>query len=536
MKTNCLLLSLLIQVVTCCATDIDSTKYGAVGDGSTLIDSTAPGVSQWVSVDPRGRLTYKTTERGDKIMDFSQAGYMGGGVALPAPPVKITLKPSPGDNTDAIQQAIDKVSTMSMQNGSRGAVLLEPGIYPCARTLTIRTSGVVVRGSGSGEKGTVIQLTGEPHTCITVKGAVIYWQKGTPTTISGPYTPSGVNSFTLADASAFAIGDTIRIIRPVTEAWTKFMGMSELVRNGKKQTWLNGEITTDRVIRKIENNTVTVDIPLTDSYDSKYLDAPGIQVVRITSSGELSQIGIENFRIVSPDQTGTIDEHHHNAFNFSGIVDGWAKNIEVFNTINSIGIMGRRITLDHITIIHNLPTTGAAKPADLNGSGSQLLFNQCTITGDNLFFFATGAKVSGPIVLLNCVFRGNGWIQPHQRWATGLLVDNCSVPDGGIDFMNRGEMGSGHGWAIGWAVAWNCKAKSYLNQLPPGAANWVIGCQGEPQKRAIPFDTLPLLPEGLYDSHGIPVTPASLYLAQLSARLGQQALLNIGYNGAGLPE
>ena len=172
---------------------------------------------------------------------------------------------------------------------------------------------------------------------------------------------------------------------------------------------------------------------------------------------------------------------------------------------------------------------GAAKPADLNGSGPQLLFNRCTITGDNLFFFATGPKVTGPIVLLNCIFKGNGWIQPHQRWSTGLLVDGCQVPDGGIDFMNRGAMGSGHGWAIGWAVAWNCKAKTYLNQQPPGAANWVIGCQGQPQQKAAPFNALPLLPEGIYDAHGKAVSPASLYLAQLSARLGKQALKNTGY-------
>jgi hypothetical protein len=188
--------------------------------------------------------------------------------------------------------------------------------------------------------------------------------------------------------------------------------------------------------------------------------------------------------------------------------------------------------VENIHIVHELPTKGAAKPADLNGSGQLLLFNKCTIHGDNLFFFGTGAKVSGPIVLLNCVFRGNGWIQPHQRWATGLLIDNCEVPDGGIDFMNRGAMGSGHGWAIGWAVAWNCKARSYLNQQPPGAANWVIGSSGEKQKKAIPFDSLPLLPEGIYDAYGTPVDPQSLYLAQLSERLGKQALKNIGYDTA----
>jgi hypothetical protein len=92
-------------------------------------------------------------------------------------------------------------------------------------------------------------------------------------------------------------------------------------------------------------------------------------------------------------------------------------------------------------------------------------------------------------------------------------------------------MGSGHGWSIGWAVAWNCKAKSYLNQLPPGSANWVIGSSGEHHRRAIPFDSIPLLPEGMYDSHGMPVTPSSLYLAQLYERLGRQALVNIGYAG-----
>ncbi|HTI08289.1 MAG TPA: hypothetical protein VL832_07020 [Puia sp.] len=525
MKTNSLLLALLVNTFVSFAADVDITP-----GISTLIDSTPAAISQWVSPGPQGKLLYKTTERGDKIMDFSQAGYRGGGVAIPTPPVKITLSPSPGDNTDAIQQAIDQVSKMPMQNGSRGAVLLTPGVYPCDRTLKILASGVVLRGSGPGQQGTTLQLTGAPHTCITVKGGVTYQTKGEPAKLADPYVPSGTNSFTLTEASRFAVGDTIRIIRPVTDAWIRFMGMNELVRNGKKQTWLNGEISTDRVIRKIEKNKVTVDVPLTDSYDAKYLDPPGVTVTKVASTGELSDIGIENFRIVSPDQTGTIDEHHHNAFSFGGLTDGWARNIEVFNTVNSISITGRRITLDNIHITHNLPTTGAAKPADLNGSGSQLLFNQCTVTGDNLFFFATGAKVSGPIVLLNCTFRGNGWIQPHQRWATGLLVDGCSVPDGGIDFMNRGEMGSGHGWAIGWAVAWNCKAKSFLNQQPPGAANWVIGSQGEPQRRAIPFETQPLLPEGLYDAHGKPVTPASLYLAQLAERLGPGALSYIGYS------
>ena len=42
------------------------------------------GKSEWVYAGPNGKLVYKTTPAGDRIMDFSHAGYMGGGVALPA--------------------------------------------------------------------------------------------------------------------------------------------------------------------------------------------------------------------------------------------------------------------------------------------------------------------------------------------------------------------------------------------------------------------------------------------------------------------
>lgn len=492
--------------------------------------SQSPAKSEWVYLNTLGKLVYKFLEGGDRIMDFSHAGYMGGGVSIPELAVKIVLEPLNGDNTDAIQHAIDMVSKMEPVNGFRGAVLLKPGTYNCERTLVINVNGVVLRGSGSGKEGTVINMTGKPHNCITVRGNVTSTAIGTPVLFSDAYVPSGAQSFHVTDVMGFKAGDTIRISRPVTEDWVEFMGMHELVRDGKKQTWISGEITTTRVIRKIEGKKITIDIPLTDSYDSRYLNPPGVSVIKITTSGELSQIGIENFRIACPDQSVTINEGHHQAFRMSGISDGWARNIEIFNTVNSISVTGRRITIDNISIVHNLPTKGAAKPADLNGSGQQILFNRCSITGDNLFFFGTGAKVTGPVVLLNCIFRGNGWIQPHQRWATGLLIDNCQVPDGGIDFMNRGIMGSGHGWAIGWAVAWNSNAKSFLNQRPPGSANWVIGGTGEKHKRAIPFDTIPYLPEGIYDSHGTRVAPASLYLMQLSERLGEQALKNIGYS------
>ena len=57
---------------------------------------------QWVAAGSNGKLEYKTTPKGDRIMDFSHAGYMGGGVALPSLPVKKEVAPSGDDDTAAI--------------------------------------------------------------------------------------------------------------------------------------------------------------------------------------------------------------------------------------------------------------------------------------------------------------------------------------------------------------------------------------------------------------------------------------------------
>ncbi len=71
---------------------------------------------------------------------------------------------------------------------------------------------------------------------------------------------------------------------------------------------------------------------------------------------------------------------------------------------------------------------GAAKPADLSANGTQLLFDRCTATGDNVFYIAVGPGQQGPNVVLDCIFHGNGHVRPHQRWSTGLLIDGFKTP------------------------------------------------------------------------------------------------------------
>ena len=59
-----------------------------------------------------GKLVYVADSLGNKIPDFSNAGYKGGGLPIPYVPNKETIWPVPGDNSDNIQAAIDKVSAL----------------------------------------------------------------------------------------------------------------------------------------------------------------------------------------------------------------------------------------------------------------------------------------------------------------------------------------------------------------------------------------------------------------------------------------
>lgn len=496
--------------------------------------------SEWARIGDDMRLAYRTTERGDRIMDFSHAGYRGGGVALPNVSVKKKVAPSGKDgtdDTDAIQSAIDAVSAMPLVDGVRGAVLLEPGTFRCGETLHIRAAGVVLLGSGSGVGGTVIEMSGRPHTCLRVRGPdapddTPSRGKGVP--ITDRYVPSGVFSLTVVDASSFKPGDHVVVRRPVTPAWVRFMGMHDMTRNDKPQTWLRQDhIPTRRRVASVEGNRLTFDLPLTDSIDAELL--PGATVVKADPAERITEVGIESLRVRAPSKVTTITEANFRALQMNGVADAWLRDVHVENTVNSISIPHNvaRLTLERVVITHEVATTGAAKPADFAFDGSQILMHRCAAKGDNVFWVSSGSGVIGPNVVFNCQFDGVGWVQPHMRWATGLLVDNCTAPDGGIDFMNRGSMGSGHGWTIGWAVAWNCTAKTFLIQQPPGAYNWAVGCVGELTGRPRPFakaGEAPDMPRGTIDSHDAPVAPKSLYLAQLRERLGDGALKAIGYS------
>lgn len=106
---------------------------------------------------------------GNTIPDFSRVGYREGHVRIPFVPVQMVVEPSldpMSDDTTRIQAAIDYVATLPLQcigqDGARirGTVLLKAGTYRVAGALIINASGVVLRGEGHDDQGTIVVATG----------------------------------------------------------------------------------------------------------------------------------------------------------------------------------------------------------------------------------------------------------------------------------------------------------------------------------------------------------------------------------------
>jgi len=493
--------------------------------------------SSWVHLGAKGRLIYRTTSHGDRIPDFSSAGYRGGGVALPFVKQRMKVSPTGGpDDTPAIQAALDKVARLAPDAyGERGAVELAPGHFHLVGTLAIHASGVVLRGTAAiGPTASVLELTGAPHLAISIQGEFHQRALRPATWLVDRYVPAGATTIHIADASAIHAGDWLEIVKPVTPAWVHFMGMDHLMRNGKPETWVRNNIRVLRRVASVEGNAVRLQVPLTDSFDARFYSARQAEVTRVEVVGRIAGVGVENLQILAPDRSIAYRvDAEFDGIDMDDVVDSWLRYVAFIDTTDSVRIdqHAERLTILGVDVQQQSIVTSQAQPFDFRVNGSQILLDRCTGQGDRVTYVGTQSRSEGPVVLLHCRFRGGGKIEGHQRWSTALLVDGCELPDGELDLRNRGEMGSGHGWTLGWSVLWNNKASTITVQDPPGVLNWSIGDVGYQEDAPMPvFDTPgPPLPRGVIESSGHPVEPASLYLEQLRDRLGPQAVAAIGY-------
>ena len=474
-----------------------------------------------LSLSADGRLAYDPDEHGNRVPDFSHCGYAGGDRAIPEAPVRVVVQPHAGDNTARIQRAIDYVATLPFDsNGVRGAVLLLQGRHEVFGAVHITNSGVVLRGQGTGETGTVLVAAGidrRPLVRVAGRNDRVVQPNGNWSVVDD-YLPVGATSFRLKNTNGLKPGDSILVIRPSTQAWIERLGATEF-GGGIGGGWKPGtrDIVWDRVIRSIGGDKVTVDAPISTAIEAEF---GGGRVVRYDWPGRLHNVGIENLRLESTfDANNPKDENH----SWCGITveharDAWVRQVTFKHFAGSVVAIyesGSRVTVEDCASFAPVSEEGGARRDTFFTIGQQTLFLHC-YSERGRHDFSLGHCAAGPNAFVQCEasqpLRDSG---PLESWASGVLFDNVRIDGHALTLGNRGPSLVGAGWAAANSVLWNCSAARIVCSSPPGARNWSFGSWAE-------FEG-----DGVWRSSNDFMTPASLYVAQLRDRLGNEAAQRI---------
>ncbi len=494
----------------------------------SVAPSAEPGKSSLVSVGADGRIAYRPyTAGGDVLPDFSHCGYGGGGIRIPDAPVKIVLEPAAiGDDASRIQAALDRVGALPLaSDGLRGAVWLKRGSYRVGVPLELRVGGVVLRGEGDGEDGTVITATMRKQQAVFAAGnrSPVREEGSTAAEITDAYVPVGARSFAVANPRDFAAGQTVWVVRRGNRAWISAIGMDRIAgRPGSGATtkqWDAFDLRFDRTIVAVEGNRVTIDAPIACAVDRQW---GGGALVR-TTDARIERCGVEAVRVVAvfdPAKTAQqngetvhVDEDHAtHAVAFGSVKNAWVRRlttVHFFHGPAEVSGNAKWVTIEDCRAIDPVSQiTGSRRyPYSVNG---QLTLVQRCYSDRARHAFVFGSRVPGPNVFLDCRSeRDYATSEPHHRWSVGGLYDNV---DARMAIQDRQWMGSGHGWAGANYVVWNSRGELVCQQ-PPTAQNFAIGFFGRKGKDAF------ARPLGWWESTGRPVEPRSLYQAQLAARL-----------------
>ena len=490
--------------------------------------------SKIIHHDPRGRLVYLSDHSGNRIPDFSQAGYLRGDSAIPRIPVVAKIKPVPGNNSIRIQKVLDSLAALPADaKGFRGMVLLFPGRYDIYEPIKISASGIVLQGAGDGQdetRNTVLigkgKDFGSAGTVVLVAGnAASGWKDeidGTRTRISSEFIPVGSRTFRIDHPKAYRPGDEIVIFHPCTQKWIDF------VDGGGTDTdpsWMPGEVDVfyKRQIIAIKGNQVTIDIPVYNHLDKGLSQS---FVYKYNPKGILRNVGVENMRIDIANKGGEDEEHTNYGVFFSGVQDCWAKKVSALHFVRAgfITTTADRVTIDSCQALEPVSKIIGERRYNFCVAeySNNILFSNCRSTEARHSFVSNGCGSASGIVFMNSTADINHTAsESHRMWSQGMLFENIKFTDNrkgtALALYNRGSFGVGHGWSAVHSVAWNCRVLKgrIVIQKPPGGQNYAI-CSGDTVNSRGPF----VQPEGYIEGTGKTPLISSLFDAQLKERQG----------------
>ncbi|MEP6677639.1 MAG: DUF6298 domain-containing protein, partial [Ferruginibacter sp.] len=470
-----------------------------------------------VSYSKDGKFVYTSDSLGNRIPDFSYCGYMASEKNIPDVAIKIIVPVIKADATIRIQSALDYVAALPLDaNGFRGTVLLQKGAYEVNGQLRITASGVILRGSGMNEDGTILIGAGTGRLALMkIAGRKDNIQIGSAAKITDAYVPVNAMAFHVNENFTNRdIGNKIIIHRPSTKEWISLLGTDIFGGGISSLGWKPGDrdLSFDRTITKIEGNLITVDAPITTALDSNY---GGASITFYKWDGRINNSGIENMHCISSfDKNNPKDEDHRwNAINIENAEDCWVRQVSFENFAGSaVSVLetSKRITVEDCISINPVSEIGGQRRYTFLTTGQQTLFQRC-YAEYGYHDFATGYCAAGPNAFVQCEshlpYNFSGAI---DSWASGILFDVVNIDGNALRFGNRGQDANGAGWTAANSMFWNCSAARIDCYKPPTAQNWAFGSWSQ------------FSGDGYWAESNNTISPRSFYYGQLNQRLNKK--------------
>ncbi|WP_343558683.1 glycoside hydrolase family 88 protein [Sphingobacterium sp.] len=478
--------------------------------------------SSLVRKDPEGKLIYFPDNKGNIIPDFSRVGYHQGNRPLPTIANTISLRPTQdGTDQQMIQRAIDEISEKPLdKNGYRGAIMLKKGTYNIPGSLLIRSSGIVLRGEGDRKGKTLLRATGrQQRSLLKISGEGNYVEdKAKEQIVKAIYIPVGTQYVIVDDSRVFQKDEPVLLSYELNEAWISAIKMNQIIaREGTKQ-WTTKEykLKFERVISAISGDTLFLDNPVVMAIDPQF---GKVSVVPYSFTGRIREVGVENLRFESEYANETDENHGWIAVELDKVENAWVRNITTCYfgyAAVSLESLAKQITVINSKCLDPKSQVTGGRRYSFNNNGQLNLFRQL-YTRAGRHDYVTGARTLGPNVFSSSIADNtHADIGPHHRWAVGTLYDQMTT-DGEINVQDRGNWGSGHGWAGVTQVLWNCKVKSAAIQQPwASGQNFAIGVVGEKNQGRFKDRTA-----GFWENKNKKLLLESLYEQQLNDRLNK---------------
>jgi hypothetical protein len=413
-------------------------------------------------------------------IDFSYAGYEGGGHPIPSVKAALLVRPSGGDDTAFIQSAIDRVASRPIAaDGFRGAVLLAPGRFRIQGQLTLRSSGVVLLGSGT--NSTTILADGIRRRTLIEAGAEHDPTLDTAIAVKDD-TSAGTRTLHLASVDGLRVGDHIVVRRPSTQDWISAIGMSGLPGTFANQRldWHPGshDLIWDRTIAALEpaTSSIEIDAPITTALEQKY---GGGTIARVTGEPAPNHIGIEDLTLESAYARGRPNDEDHSwiAIMLDHVEDAWVRNVTARHFVSSavrVNLRGRRITVQDCRNEAPVSEEGGYRRQSFLLYGQQVLVYHCS-SEFGMNDFATGMLAGGPNVFLDCDAKNSLEASgAFEGWASGVLYESVHVPNARLQLLYDFSRAQGAGWTAANSLIWNSSALSIDAVGPPDARNFVV--------------------------------------------------------------